>query len=173
MATGTDERRLTAMMTRLFPRLGRPNRLRASGRRIPLRRSATPAQVPVLPAPIPEVASQAALEETTAVARYDAVTRKVAVEDILGADLPASAIPVPLEEVDATVPVAMPRAISIPGAVAAGVAAPAAPPLAAGTTASTRTVRRPRRTALGMLVVVAATAAWGVAAYEAWYLFLR
>jgi hypothetical protein len=129
------------MMTRLFPRLGRPNRLRASGRRIPLRRTATPAQVAVLPAPIPEVAPQAAHEETTAVARYDAVTRKVAVEDILGADLPASA--------------------------------PAAPPLAAGTTASTRTVRRPRRTALGMLIAVAAILAWSVAAYEAWYLFLR
>lgn len=142
MAATTDERRLTAMMTRLFPRLGRPDRLRASGRRIPLRRTATPVQVPVLPAPIPEVAPQAALEETTAVARYDAVTRKVAVEDILGADLPASVVS-------------------------------AAPPLAAGTTASTRTVRRPRRTALGMLVVLAATLAWSVAAYEAWFLFLR
>ena len=144
MATSTDERRLTAMMTRLFPRLGRPNQLRASGRRIPLRRTATPAQVPVLPAPIPEVAPPAAHEETTAVARYDAVTRKVAVEDILGADLPSPVAPLAV-----------------------------APPLAAGTTASTRTVRRPRRTALGMLVVLTAMLAWSVATYEAWYLFLR
>jgi len=148
MATSTDERRLTAMMTRLFPRLGR---------------TASPAQVAVLPAPIPEVAPQAAHEETTAVARYDAVTRKVAVEDILGADLPASAAPA------APVPVPVPAAFAIAGSVAA----PAAPPLAAGTTASTRTVRRPRRTALGMLIAVAAILAWSVASYEVWYLFLR
>lgn len=163
MGTGTDERRLTAMMTRLFPRLGRPNRLRASGRRIPLRRARTPAQVPVLPAPIPEVAPASALEETTAVAAYDAVTRKVAVADIVGAALPPGAVPVPIDELEATVPV------------------PTAPPRAEEAnassrdeaTASTRAVPRRRRAALAALVLAALLLAWGVAVYEVWFLFVR
>src|SRR5687768_16252698 len=157
MATGTDERRLTAMMARLFPRLTRPNRTRASGRRLPLRRPRTPVQVPVLPAPVPEVAPPGAHEQTTAVVCYDAVTLKVSAADIAAAPLPAGsspAVPVAIEEVDTTVPILVARAS------------------AADTTDTTPPVAR-RRLGLGLLVLVALLAAWGVAGYQLWVLVLR
>ena len=85
-------------------------------------------------------------EESTAVARYDAVTQEVAIADL--AALVARAQPTRM------VPVLPPRPHVAP--------APARAP-----------AKRRLRVGLGLLVFVAVLATWGVVAYEVWYLFLR
>ncbi len=80
-------------------------------------------------------------------AGYDDVTQQVAVADL--AQLVAQAQPT--------------RAVPVlrrPARVAQGTAKRQAP-------------RRPRRFALGLLALLLLSAAWAVAAYEAWYFFLR
>ena len=98
--------------------------------------------------PVPDVDAPGSWDESTAVAGYDDVTQQVAVADL--AQLVAQAQPTRM------VPV-----LKRPARVAAG-------------TARTESPRRRRpRFALGLFVLLALAAAWAMAAYEAWYFFLR
>ncbi len=98
---------------------------------------------------MPDVDPPGNWDESTAVAGYDDVTQQVGVAEL--AQLVAQAQPTRM------VPV-----LERPARVAAGTATRKSPQQ-----------KRPRRFALGLLAFTALLVAWGAAAYEAWYFFLR